>query len=320
MNHIKNNKPQEDDDEEEILSRKEFDSANITKMNQESTTISVPTPHLPAWRKVLEERYGKPLVLPAKYGTAPLQFKTEGISLTTWLKDKSKHSTIHIQGRAHYLKFTKSTVPKIFEDVLKILPKGLVNAEVPEATNKRKYETRPSINLECDSCEAVKSDSNALNIHKTTVHTTTVSNPKKQKQTNLQVVSLPSLSLEENEDISPMDMSDIEEVVVLAESIKNPSKVNDTNEKFKCDLCNHVADKMSDLIVHAKEYHPSTLIKCPKCEFETVIKDDIDQHIKSCYISCKECDFVCITTHAMTKHNEQNHTKLVIQFDCHICD
>ena len=57
MHHIKTNNPQEDEkDEEEELSRKEFESANIIKVNEDSITVSIPTEHVKFWREVLEEK------------------------------------------------------------------------------------------------------------------------------------------------------------------------------------------------------------------------------------------------------------------------
>ena len=56
MNHIKANKSQENtEDEEEALSRKEFESANIVKVKTECITVSIPTPHIGTWRDVLGE-------------------------------------------------------------------------------------------------------------------------------------------------------------------------------------------------------------------------------------------------------------------------
>ena len=71
-----------------------------------------------------------------------------------------------------------------------------IQEENLEGTNKRKHESRPSIHFDCDSCEIVKPDANALHIHKTTEHTATVSISKKQKQAIDVTVTSPSLYLE----------------------------------------------------------------------------------------------------------------------------
>ena len=100
LNYIKNYLTIDDDvqDEEEYLIRKSFDHANIQKINIDSVTIQIPTEHVLSWRKVLESHFGAKIVLPSKVDS--VQFKTEnGLSITSWLKEKSTMSTILIQGR-----------------------------------------------------------------------------------------------------------------------------------------------------------------------------------------------------------------------------
>ena len=78
MNYIKVNFPvQVDIDEEETLARKEFDSANIENINEDSVTVFIPSYHVSTWRKCLSERYGDPRTLPTKHGVKPIQFKTD---------------------------------------------------------------------------------------------------------------------------------------------------------------------------------------------------------------------------------------------------
>ena len=88
MNHIRLNKPQEDESAvEETLTRREYQLANIEKINKDSVTIYVPSNHVQAWRDILEEKFGQPTHLPVKLTPAPLQYKTEGgISITSWYK------------------------------------------------------------------------------------------------------------------------------------------------------------------------------------------------------------------------------------------
>ena len=128
FNHIKNNKPQDKEDEEETLVRKEYEIANLDKIN--SVTIILPTNHVQAWRDFIEENYGKPIPLPVKLTPAPLQYKTdEGVAITSWFKERNNKSTIIIQGRTEYLKFAKTTLPKLFECVLVKIPKYLGTEE-----------------------------------------------------------------------------------------------------------------------------------------------------------------------------------------------
>ena len=124
LNHIKHNKPNEDDqDLEEKLARKEYDLATIEKLNKDSVTIFIPTHHVQAWRVVLEENFGKPITLPVKLTPAPVQYKSmDGVAITSWYKEKVIRSTILIQGRASYLKFAKVEFPKLFEQVIAKLP------------------------------------------------------------------------------------------------------------------------------------------------------------------------------------------------------
>ena len=116
MNHIKHNKQDENDDEEESLCRKEFDDANITTINEDSVTVKIPNDHVSSWRKVLNDKFGTPRLLIVKHGVSPHQYKTEtGVAITSWLKEKSKDkkSTILVQGRTAYIKFAQVTLPNL---------------------------------------------------------------------------------------------------------------------------------------------------------------------------------------------------------------
>ena len=50
-----------EDDEEEILSRKEFENVNIVIRNQKSATMTIPKEHTEAWITVLHEHFGRPV-------------------------------------------------------------------------------------------------------------------------------------------------------------------------------------------------------------------------------------------------------------------
>ena len=59
--YIIENKVDNDDDEEEVLIRKEFENVNIVTMNQKSATMTIPKEHTEAWITVLHEHFGRPI-------------------------------------------------------------------------------------------------------------------------------------------------------------------------------------------------------------------------------------------------------------------
>ena len=74
FNHIKISKVNKDiEDQEENLVRKEYEAANIEKINSDSVTGFVLTSHMTYWREVLERNFGPPILLPTKHADPPLQ-------------------------------------------------------------------------------------------------------------------------------------------------------------------------------------------------------------------------------------------------------
>ena len=118
-------------------------------------TVLIPTSHVNSWREVLEERFGPPISLPAKFGAVPLQFKTEdGVAITTYFKEKKTQSTLLVQGRSTYIKFAQVTLPTLFNDVSAKFKKPVLNNH--DKSNKRKLENHPPMSVECDACNVVK--------------------------------------------------------------------------------------------------------------------------------------------------------------------
>ena len=60
--YIEEHVQQEDlNDEEETLARKGFKETNIEKYNLQSVTVVIPSAHVLAWEKTLEEKCGEPM-------------------------------------------------------------------------------------------------------------------------------------------------------------------------------------------------------------------------------------------------------------------
>ena len=187
------------EDIEESLCRQEYELANIEKINQESVTVFVPTTHVSSWRKVLEDSYGPPILLPIKHGSPPFQFKTdEGVSITSYMRattfkaGKATKSTILVQGRSSYIKFAQVTLPSLFAKVLFNLSKSVTDNNIDEASKKRKVVQRPVITVDCDECDVVKSNPRELKAHKIIHHTRTVAKTKRQKSSDIVVFENPN--------------------------------------------------------------------------------------------------------------------------------
>ena len=68
-----------------------------------------------------------------------------------------------------------------------------------------------------------------------------------------------------------------------------------------CTICDYICKTKTNMLDHRKLRHRETLeiFRCSKCEFETFIEEDLETHLKCCFINCKNCDFICLTTNAM---------------------
>ena len=104
-------------------------------------------------------------------------------------------STILIQGRAEYLNFALKTFPKIFREVIEMIPKiqQYMTTDQKELQSfdhnpkKRKVEVRPEMGFNCEDCHEVVQDRRNLKIHKMTKHTKTTTNRKKAKYITVEV-------------------------------------------------------------------------------------------------------------------------------------
>ena len=102
--------------------------------------------HSDAWRTVLEKNYGQAISLPTKYGTSPVQYKSEGVSITVWKKEKQSKSTILIQGRENYLNFASKQLPRLFKEVKEHL-QSTIGLDILDHSRKRKIDIKPDFTL-----------------------------------------------------------------------------------------------------------------------------------------------------------------------------
>ena len=145
---LKNTNKSEDDEEENLI-RKEFESMNVIIMNQNSVKLSIPKAHSSLWREVFEDKFGSPKDQSAT--STGVEFKTQnGVSITLWEKKKAKESTILISGpKSQYLNFVDKDITKLFEEVL------YKAANDKSSTSGRSRRSTTNRIIECNLCNFI---------------------------------------------------------------------------------------------------------------------------------------------------------------------
>ena len=166
---LKNTNNNENDEEENLI-RKEFESMNVMTMNQNSVRLSIPKNHAPFWRQVFQNKFGFPNDQSATDNGE--QFKTKtGVSITLWEKKKASRSTILISGpKSMYLSFVNEGITKLFEEVLQ----KASQSKTPE--NGMKYKINSTNKTSnCSLCN-FSGNKTRLKVHMKAAHTDTKGN------------------------------------------------------------------------------------------------------------------------------------------------
>lgn len=260
---IENMKEADEEDEEEILVRKEFENLNVITMNQNSISMRIPKHHTDAWIHVLKTNFGSPR---NQTGTNNgLQFKTDDkVSIKLWMKKKSDYDTILIDGHRNiYINFAKNKMPELFKEVIR---KYQENKRIDAENIKRKPSSRSQ---DCKLC-GFKGTKASIKIHMIRIHSNgdIVLNIK-QKNSESKRVKLPRKSKTilartrpyfELDDDDGNFVSEIDEEDKEAEQIPNQqspikdvnndaSNVNDSTTEQSNSYCDKTTSDQSTLCI-----------------------------------------------------------------------